>query len=66
MVYKSHVVGAIQNIEYLQFYKPGDFDFSFQFEPGHRYRVSPGVVRVGKLALFLTGKRKFICRKYKS
>jgi TonB-dependent SusC/RagA subfamily outer membrane receptor len=55
---KLHVVGPFRTSEYLQFYKPGDFDFPFLFESGYRYRVSPGVVRLEKLALFPEWQKK--------
>lgn len=55
---QTHVIGPFRTMEHLQFYKPADFDFSFLFEPGYRYRVSPGVVRLEKLALFPDWQKK--------
>lgn len=46
---KEHVVGPFVNYDSIQFYKPGDFDFTFNFEPGYRYRVSPQMVRLEKI-----------------
>lgn len=45
----EHVAGPFINNDSIQFYKPGDFDFKFSFEPGYRYRVSPKVVRLEKV-----------------
>ncbi len=47
----EHIVGPFTIYEDIQFYKPGDFDFKFIFEPGYRYRVSPQVVRLEKIPL---------------
>ena len=49
---KQHSVGPFQPLDSIRFFKPHDFDFAFQFEPGYRYRVSPGVVRLEKMKLF--------------
>ena len=49
---KQHVVGPFQPLDSIRFYKPNDFDFTFQFESGYRYRVTPGVVRLEKMNLF--------------
>ncbi|MBK8953636.1 MAG: carboxypeptidase-like regulatory domain-containing protein [Chitinophagaceae bacterium] len=45
----EHITGPFVNNDSIQFYKPGDFDFKFSFEPGYRYRVSPKVVRLEKI-----------------
>ena len=45
----EHIAGPFVNNDSIQFYKPGDFDFKFSFEPGYRYRVSPKVVRLEKV-----------------
>jgi alpha-2-macroglobulin len=47
----EHIVGPFVNNDSILFYKPGDFDFKFSFEPGYRYRVSPQVVRLEKVPL---------------
>ena len=49
---KHHAVGPFQPLDSIQLYKPNDFDFTFQFESGYRYRVSPGAVRLEKMNLF--------------
>jgi len=48
----EHVIGPFMNNDSIQFYKPGDFDFKFIFEPGYRYRVTPKMVRLEKIPLF--------------
>jgi TonB-dependent SusC/RagA subfamily outer membrane receptor len=47
----EHIAGPFVNNDSIQFYKPGDFDFKFSFEPGYRYRVSPQIVRLEKIPL---------------
>ncbi len=47
----EHIVGPFINFDSLQFYKPGDFDFRFMFEPGYRYRVTPQMVRLERTPL---------------
>ena len=49
---QNHVVGPFAANEMIQFYKPGDFDLSFIFEPGHQYRLSKNMVRLEKKPLF--------------
>ncbi|HWR31941.1 MAG TPA: carboxypeptidase-like regulatory domain-containing protein, partial [Chitinophagaceae bacterium] len=48
----DHIAGPFSNYDSIQFYKPGDFDFKFSFEPGYRYRVTPQMVRLEKIPLF--------------
>lgn len=48
----EHVTGPFVNNDNIQFYKPGDFDFKFMFEPGYRYRITPKMVRLEKIPLF--------------
>ena len=47
----EHITGPFENNYEIQFYKPGDFDFKFNFEPGYRYRISPQVVRLEKIPI---------------
>jgi TonB-dependent SusC/RagA subfamily outer membrane receptor len=50
----EHTVGPFFINDSIQFYKPGDFDFKFFFEPGYRYRVTPQMVRLEKKPIFNT------------
>jgi TonB-dependent SusC/RagA subfamily outer membrane receptor len=48
----EHTAGPFSVNDSIQFYKPGDFDFKFYFEPGYRYRVTPQMVRLEKKHIF--------------
>ncbi len=59
----DHVAGPFFTNDSLQFYKPGDFDFKFKFEPGYRYRVSPKVVRLEKIPFMPWDKKIYLSSK---
>ncbi len=56
----EHVVGPFINLDSIQFYKPGDFDFKFSFEPGYRYRITPKMVRLEKIPLVSFEKKVYL------
>lgn len=54
---QEHLIGPFVNYDSIQFFKPGDFDMKFSFEPGYRYRISPQMVRLEKIRLFPADKK---------
>jgi hypothetical protein len=50
---KAHIVGPFQPNDSLQFYKPGNFDLKFVFEPGYEYKLTPKMARLEKKPLFI-------------
>lgn len=47
----EHIVGPFINYDSIQFFKPGDFDMRFFFEPNYRYRLTPQMVRLERIPL---------------
>ncbi|MEP7372372.1 MAG: carboxypeptidase-like regulatory domain-containing protein [Chitinophagaceae bacterium] len=50
--YSSHLIGPFNNYDSLQFFKPGDFDFKFPFEPSYQYRLTPHTARLERKYIF--------------
>lgn len=51
---RPHLIGPFLPGENLQYYKPDDFAFSFPFEAGYEYKLTPGIARLEKKSLFGT------------
>ncbi len=49
---RKHLLGPFSARDSIHYYKPGEFDIKFPFEPGYQYKVSPKVVRLEKKVLF--------------
>lgn len=49
---KNHVTGPFKQYDYIRFYKPGDFDIDFRFEPGYEYNLTPKIARLEKKTIF--------------
>lgn len=52
----THITGPFKKGYNIQFFKRGNFDISFPFEPGYRYRLSEKTSRLEKMPLFTPGK----------
>ncbi|MBI2730038.1 MAG: carboxypeptidase-like regulatory domain-containing protein [Sphingobacteriales bacterium] len=48
----KHIVGPFTPYRELQFFKPGGFDFKFDFEAGYEYSIKPAMVRLEKKSIF--------------
>lgn len=49
---KPYIVGPFRQNEQVKFYKPGNFDLAFPFEPAYQYRLSPKVARLERKPFF--------------
>ncbi len=49
---QKHIVGPFRKFGELQFFKPGSFDFKFEFEPGYEYSLKPAAARLEKKTVF--------------
>jgi TonB-dependent SusC/RagA subfamily outer membrane receptor len=48
---RPHLIGPFLPGENLQYYKPDDFAFSFPFEVGYEYKLTPGIARLEKKSI---------------
>lgn len=51
---RPHLIGPFLPGESLQYYKPDDFAFSFPFEAGYEYKLTPDMARLERKSLFGT------------
>lgn len=49
---RRHLIGPFTTRDSLHYYKPGNFDIRFPFEPGYEYNLFPQLVRLEKTSIF--------------